>query len=135
LLERMGQLEEAEIYYTEALGALRRSVGEEHSDTISAMGNLGDLYTSMSRFDDAEEFLTAATAIARRALPDPNVVTGYTLTKYGRLLTATQRYDEAEATLLQAREILVAAAGEDHPRTKTVDERLAELHQARDEGR
>jgi len=114
---------------------LRHAVGEDHSDTITAMGNLGDLYTSMARFAEAGTLLSAACASARRTLPRPHVVTGYTLSKHGRLLAATRRFAEAEASLVEAREILIAAAGADHPYTRKAEERLAELHEVWDGGR
>ena len=51
MLQTQGKLAEAEPFSREAFETLRHAVGEEHPDTLTAMGNLGDLYTD----GDSEE--------------------------------------------------------------------------------
>ena len=114
----------------EAFDSYRRALGDEHTDTILAAGNLGDLETSRGRYADAEALLLRAVEAVRRTLPREHVYTGLTLRKYGRLLTSTRRFVESEKALLEAEKILSASAGPDHAQTKAAVQNLVELYDA-----
>ena len=66
LFHAMDKLAEAEPYHREALEARRRVLGDEHSDTLRLINNIGALLDILSRHDDAAELLLAGEAAARR---------------------------------------------------------------------
>jgi tetratricopeptide (TPR) repeat protein len=111
---------------------MRRVLGKDHPWTLGAMGNLGDLYTSLGRYDEGHVLLVEAVEGVRRALPEVHVIAGNTIRKHGRSLTALGRYAESEAVLLEAHEILTAAVGSGHPQTQKAIRNLAELYEAWD---
>ena len=50
------------------------------------------------------------------------------MTNHGDMLRLQARHSEAEAALLEARDILTAAFGPDHNRTRKVQEIMVKLH-------
>ena len=68
LLRAEGRLAEAEPYWREALEKFRRTLGEEHPDTLVSIGNMGSLLRDQGRLAEAEPFHSEALEKRRRTL-------------------------------------------------------------------
>jgi non-specific serine/threonine protein kinase/serine/threonine-protein kinase len=128
--KQLEKYDEAEPLYVELLESMRRALGEDHPMRWVTMGNLGDVYIGQDRYEDAERLLRPAVDGVKKTLPRIHIMTGFTIRKYGACLTGLRRFPEAEALLLEAREILVEAAGPEHFQTARAVSDLVALHDA-----
>jgi len=56
LLQAQGRLAEAEPYYRDALEKSRRTLGEEHSDTLECVQALVDLYAAWDKAEPGKGY-------------------------------------------------------------------------------
>jgi non-specific serine/threonine protein kinase/serine/threonine-protein kinase len=56
LLWNQGKLDEAEVYYTEALEMQRRVLGDAHPDTLSTINALAELYEVWEKPEEAQKY-------------------------------------------------------------------------------
>jgi len=68
LLAKQGRLDEAEPLLREALEGCRRTLGEEHSDTLSSINSMGMLRMAQGKLGEAEPLLREALEGHRRTL-------------------------------------------------------------------
>ena len=66
----LGQYSKAMPYYTEALEASRRVLGDEHFETLSLISNMGSLLTKQGKYDEAMPYYTEALGTSHRVLGD-----------------------------------------------------------------
>ena len=68
LLKSQGKLEEAEPYFREALEGRRRTLGDEHPDTLTSIFLTGYWLTSQGKFEEALPYYREALEVRRRTL-------------------------------------------------------------------
>jgi tetratricopeptide (TPR) repeat protein len=56
LLKSQGKLDEAEVYYTEALEGFRRVLGNEHPYTLYSINDLAELYDAWGKPEEAQKY-------------------------------------------------------------------------------
>jgi serine/threonine protein kinase/tetratricopeptide (TPR) repeat protein len=117
LLGSMGKLDDALLYYTEALEGCRRVLGDDHPSTLSSVNNMGFLLQSMGKFDDALPFYTEALEGRRRVLGDENPSTLSSVNNMGLLLQSMGKFEDALPYYTQALESRRRVLGDDHPST------------------
>ena len=81
------------------------------------------------RHDDAAPLYEKAVTGARQALPEGHWHVGVFLSSYGSSLSNQGRHEQAEAALLEAYEILSAALGEDHTRTRNAIKSIVAVYE------
>jgi serine/threonine protein kinase/tetratricopeptide (TPR) repeat protein len=128
----LGMPERAEPLQRKDLEISLRTLGEEHPDTIVSLGNLGNTLRGEHRCEEALPYLQRAVRAARKSLPKNNPGTAYNLGWLGSCLRDLGRYAEAEPMLLEAREIIVASRGEEHPIARQMALGLQTLYEAWD---
>ncbi|HKQ61266.1 MAG TPA: tetratricopeptide repeat protein [Candidatus Polarisedimenticolaceae bacterium] len=111
-----------------SLEVATRVLGASHPNTLTALGNLGELLALEGRPAEALPLLTTSLEGTRQALAPTHVNVGIALRKYGACLTALRPHAEAEAALLQAYEIIRSAVGAEHHRTRAVVHDLIALY-------
>lgn len=127
LLQKMGQLDEADRLAEETLELYRRTLGDEHRDTLTAADALGMILIERGAFSQAESIYKEAIAILDRTAPEDELA----IALRGNLADTYKwqgRLDLAEPL----NEELVALArqswGSDHPQTAMVINNLATLY-------
>ncbi|MCG8409225.1 MAG: tetratricopeptide repeat protein [Phycisphaerales bacterium] len=128
LYQRMESFDRALALFLELLELGERVQGVEHPQTLNTLNNLGMLFLSQGDAVTAGQHLARAAAGARAALPTESLDRAMIASNYGTCLLSQQRFAEAESWLLEARLILKALVGEDHPRARKNTERLNELY-------
>jgi non-specific serine/threonine protein kinase/serine/threonine-protein kinase len=128
---RFGQ---AEALLEEVLETSRRTLGDEHPQTIRAMAILGMCYNmeyvrhGEGRYEEARVLLREAVEKNRRILGEEDPQTVDYLNALGVTEEMTGRLDEAEALFLEALEIGRRALGPEHPTTLKVMRNLAGIY-------
>lgn len=97
---RLGEYEKAESVMTECLDFCRETLGPEHNRTITAMIDLGLLYSYDERLEEAETLLREALDLGLKTLDPDNELVIYAKDQLAEILTAKAAYPEAK-TLLQ----------------------------------
>ncbi|MDX1388331.1 MAG: tetratricopeptide repeat protein, partial [Acidobacteriota bacterium] len=124
-LHGLGEDEEAERLYLDAIERGLRLFGEDHPGTLSAMTNLGAMYEETGRPDKAEELYLETLEIQRRTAGEDHPATLIAQHNLGSLYLNQGRPAKAEEilrrTLEQRREIL----GELHDYTMQTKSNLA----------
>jgi tetratricopeptide (TPR) repeat protein len=117
LLQTQSRFAEAEPYWREALEKRRRTLGEEHPDTLGSIGNMGFLLWSQGRLAEAEPYWREALEKRRRTLGEEHPQTLGSIHNMGVLLQAQGRLAEAEPYCHEALEKSRRTLGEEHPQT------------------
>ena len=86
-----------------SLRTRRRVLGDNHSDTLSSIGSMGELLARIGKYEEAERYFLEALECRRRVLGDEHPDTLLSISNMGTLLNKLSRHDEA-AELLQAGE-------------------------------
>ena len=133
LLETSGDMEDATKLFRRVLADRRRVLGEEHPKTIASMGNLADILFDGGAAEEAERVWAETIALAEAVFREGDWRPPHYRVKRGVTLTTLERLDEAEIELRRGYEALREILGDDHPRTRTAAERLADLHVRRGE--
>ena len=128
-----GRYEEAEPLFVEAVALARELQGDQHPTTLAITFNLGKLYSLQKRHDDAAPLYEKAVTGARQALPEGHWHVGVFLSDYGSCLSNQGHHQQAEAALLEAHEILLAALGEDHTRTRNAIKSIVAAYERGDQ--
>jgi len=95
LLWAQGDLQEASCLYERALEIRRRTLGEEHPETVATISKLGSLLRNRGNYDEARSFYERALEIRRRTLGEEHPDTAATLNNLALPLQAQDEYDEA----------------------------------------
>ncbi|KAJ6506444.1 hypothetical protein DFH09DRAFT_282324 [Mycena vulgaris] len=111
------RLEDAEQLYLEVLEYQRSVLGEDHLDTLNAMGNLALTYTDLGKFQEAEELGVVVLEKQRKILgedhPDTLWTMGNLASTYGQLGKLQEARELEVVVLEKQRKIL----GENHLKT------------------
>lgn len=57
---------EAELLYAQTLAVTKRTLGEEHPNTLTSINNLAELYGSQGRYSEAEPLYVRALEVTKR---------------------------------------------------------------------
>ncbi|KAK2605986.1 hypothetical protein QQS21_003612 [Conoideocrella luteorostrata] len=113
----IGRWQEAELAESEVLEKRKRILGDEHPDTISAMGNLAITLGGQGKLDEAAQMQKEVLEKRKRILGDEHLDTisamsnlAITLSKQGKLIQAAQMKKE----VLEKRKRIL---GDEHPST------------------
>ncbi|KAJ6547981.1 hypothetical protein DFH09DRAFT_1281715 [Mycena vulgaris] len=111
------RLEDAEQLYLEVLEYQRSVLGEDHLDTLNAIGNLALTYTDLGKFQEAEELGVVVLEKQRKILgeehPDTLWTMGNLASTYGQLGKLQEARELEVVVLEKQRKIL----GENHLKT------------------
>jgi tetratricopeptide (TPR) repeat protein len=113
----LGEYEKAEAQHREAADLFRRTLGDDHPDTLVATNDLAMTLSQQGRYDEAEPLLRRTLADLRRTLGLDHRETLTTTHNLATLLGNRGRLDEAES--LQRRNVADRGRvlGADHPHT------------------
>jgi tetratricopeptide (TPR) repeat protein len=95
LLQAQGKLCVAEPLYREALAARRRTLGDEHPDTLASIYNLAVLLQDQGKLGEAEPLYLEALAARRRTFGKEHIDTLTSITGMARLLEDQGKLFEA----------------------------------------
>ncbi|KAJ7817142.1 P-loop containing nucleoside triphosphate hydrolase protein [Mycena leptocephala] len=134
-----GWYEEAKGLYLAQLAKQKQVLGEDHPDTLLAMGNLASTYHSLGEFHKAEELEVVVLAKRKQVLgddhPDTLLAMGNLASTYWHL-GKLQQAEELEVIVLEKRKHLL---GDDHPNTlwtmgslAATYNRLGDFHRAQE---
>ena len=109
------KLVEAEALQREALGMLRKCLGNEHADVAGSLGSLGTVLSNEGKLPEAETMLRDALALLRRLFGNehPNVAVG--LHNLALVLKKEGKVDEAEKLHRDSVAISRKLLGTSHP--------------------
>jgi tetratricopeptide (TPR) repeat protein len=130
LLHSRGSDSEAESLYRHALTIARRKLPAVHPLTATMLSGLGELELDRGVPDRAEPLLREALAVRRSVLPPQHPHTAQIEQLVGAAILASRSSMEAERYLLPSHEQLLAAYGDDDPRTRTARRRLLSFYEA-----
>ncbi|MFQ5473425.1 MAG: tetratricopeptide repeat protein, partial [Dehalococcoidia bacterium] len=119
-LVAMERLSQAEPLWVKVLESAERVHGPNHVSTLAAYHGLSGVRRKLGKPAEALELSTLAVERTREYLPKGHWYLGAFLTNHGQVLADLDRNDEAAVALEEAIEILQAAFGEDHARSKRV---------------
>ena len=127
LLHSQGKLDEAEALFRQTLEARRRTLREEHPDTLESMNDLALLLKDQGKLDEAEPLFRETLEARRRTLGEEHPDTLTSVNNLAVLLKILGELDEAEPLLRQALEAQHRILGEKHPNTLQSMNNLASL--------
>jgi tetratricopeptide (TPR) repeat protein len=116
--------------FEDAIPLSRGVNGDEHSDTLHLLSNLGALYARTGRAERADSLLTEALSLAAKLYDENDFMRVALVRKYGECLIDMGRYDQAEAVLLQATDGLERNFGASHTATRRAYSELVRLYAA-----
>lgn len=125
--QSLGLYDEAEAQLVEALALLRETLGEDHTETITAMHNLALLRWKQGRMEEAIELVRAELAACERSLPPEHEDRLTALNALGVLLQQVNQHAEAEQVLREVVDLRGEVSGDDHPDTLIAVGNLAML--------
>ncbi|MBS0197192.1 MAG: serine/threonine protein kinase [Planctomycetes bacterium] len=101
----------------QALADRRRVLGEDHSDTLVSIGNVGVYLNAIGKPEEAEPYYREALEKSRRVRGQDQPETWSCLANLGNLLVERGRLSDAEPLLREALEQRRRQLGEEHPDT------------------
>ena len=96
LLDHSGKLDEAETVMRSTLAVSRRTVGDDHPQTIVAINNLASLLRKKGKFEEGIDLSREALERVRRVLGAEHPNTILSMNNLAHALAATGNYAEAE---------------------------------------
>jgi eukaryotic-like serine/threonine-protein kinase len=102
--EELGVFPEAERQFQHALDLRRRTLGEQHYETLQSSYSLATAYEFEGRYAEAEPVLKKTLEARRRVLGPDHPDTLSAMCALGNLFCATGRYAQAERLLMDAAE-------------------------------
>jgi hypothetical protein len=130
LLSDQGKLSDAEPLYREALAGYRRTLGDEHPDTLGSINNLANLLMDQGKLGDAEPLYREALAGCRRTLGDEHPNTLDSIECMAILLKNQVKLGDAEPLYREALAGKRRTLGDEHPSTLGSINNLANLLRA-----
>ncbi|KAG4426904.1 hypothetical protein IFR05_017613, partial [Cadophora sp. M221] len=125
------QLNEAAQMQKEVLEKRRRTYGEDHLYTISALSNLANMYGDLGQVDEAVNMKTEVLEKMKSILGEEHPDTLLAMNNLAVTLGDLGRLDEVITLLNVTVPIMVRIYGEDHPRMKVAIGNLARLIEIR----
>jgi tetratricopeptide (TPR) repeat protein len=117
-----GSYEDAELAQTRATEIAKRTLGEEHQDTLSCLNSLALPYSARGRWKEAEELHVQVLETIKRVLGDEHPATLNSMNNLALTYWDQERWKEAEELHLQVLETRKRVLGDEHPDT------LSSLH-------
>ena len=117
LLRNQGKLHEAEPLYLEALAARRRTLGNEHPDTLLSTNGLANLLEAQGKLGEAEPLFLDALAARRRNLGNEHPDTLRFINSLATLLKTQGKLGEAELLYVEALAASRRTLGNEHHMT------------------
>lgn len=105
----------------------RRTLGEEHPDTIVAINNMGALLVNQGKFAEPATYLRDCMKRSRRVLGEEHPDTMRAINNLGALFLIQGKYELAEPLLREALQKCRRAWGDEHPDTLASVEVLVRL--------
>jgi len=130
LLRDQGKLDEAEPLMREALGGMRRQLGNSHPDTLISINNLAVLIRDQGRLAEAEPLMREVLAELRNQLGNSRPNTLASINNLAVLLRDQGKLDEAEPLMRESLDGNRHQLGNSHRDTLISIDNLARLHQA-----
>ena len=117
LLRDQGKLGKAEPLFLEALTARRRTLGNEHPDTLNIINNFANLLHNQRKVGEAEPLYLEALAARQRTLGNEHPDTLASISNLAILLHNQGKVGEAEPLYLEALAVKRRTLGNEHPST------------------
>ncbi|KIJ50252.1 hypothetical protein M422DRAFT_116234, partial [Sphaerobolus stellatus SS14] len=114
---KVGQYEEAERMYEQALAGQEKALGPNHTKTLITVVALGLLYSNLGRLEEAERMYERALAGQEKALGSNHAYTLITVDNLGQLYSKLGRLEEAERMYERALAGKEKALGPNHTST------------------
>jgi len=130
LYQRIGLYKAAFPLQESALAIRRRTLGEEHPDTLMSMSNMGALLQDQRKLAEAEPYWREALEKYRRTLGEEHPNTLRSINNMGVLLQDQGKLAEAEPYYREALDKSRRTLGEEHPSTLTFINNMGFLLQA-----
>ncbi|KAJ6533786.1 hypothetical protein DFH09DRAFT_1325636 [Mycena vulgaris] len=127
----LGELREAEDLSVVMLEKRQKFLGQDHPDTLHAMGNLATAYGKLGKFKEAEEL--GIVGLEQRRTTQGKDYSPDTLLAMGNLATPCyfmNKFKEVEQLYVELLDRPTALPGADHPDTLLTENYLASTHQA-----
>jgi len=113
----LGLYSEAQAQLERALELQRRTLGDQHPDTLASMSRLAFAYERQNAYAKAEALYAQALEIRRRTLGENHADTLASMNGLGSTYERQGKYDQAEALLVKALAIQERILGKDHALT------------------
>lgn len=127
-LRTLGNNEEAEPLFREALDIAEKALGKDHPDYATGLNNLALLLHATGRTAEAEPLFREALEIAAKSLGKDHPDYALRLNNLALLRHSTGRNEEAEPLFREAMEITGKTLGVEHPYYANILHNLAVLH-------
>ena len=130
LLREQGYDHEAEKFQIHILDVRSRTLGEEHPDTISMMGDLASTYGSLGKYSDAEKLQLQVLDMRNRLLGEehPNTITA--INNLAATYESLGKYADAEKLQMQVLDMRNKVFGEEHTDTIRAMNNLANTYKS-----
>jgi serine/threonine protein kinase/tetratricopeptide (TPR) repeat protein len=119
--------DEAEIYLGELIPLQRRTIGNEHPDTLDSIILMSKTLFKQKKYDEAEPYFAERIALSRQLLGNDDPVTLTSMNMMGRVLRLQGKYDEAKSHYIECIDARRRILGDDHPDTLTTISNLVYL--------
>lgn len=129
----LGEYEVAEQHLVEALALRRAEIGDEHADTLTALGNLAMLYDDQGRYDEAEPLCIKVLEGRLLVQGSEHADTLNAMSDLATVYWNRGEYARAEPLYVDALEIQRRTSGEEDPLTLILKSNLANLYLYRGE--
>jgi tetratricopeptide (TPR) repeat protein len=127
-LQRTGQYQEAEVYFSWALMILQSESKENHLPTAAALNNLSDLYLDMEEYIKAEHSYRSTLTEYRYVFDDAHPKIAAIQNKLAASLRGQGRFIKAEDLYRKSIEKYGAALGGEHPHLVAPLHNMAKLY-------
>ena len=106
---------------------MRETLGDRHTNTLTAINNLGSLLKETGDFAAAEPLLRTAVEVQRETLGERHPYTLFSTNTLGQLLHAKGDFTAAERLLRDALKLQRETLGDRHPDTLTSANSLGQM--------
>ena len=130
LLSEQGYSSEAEKLEIQVLDARKKIFGEEHPDTLLAMGNLASTYSDLEKYTEAEELQIKVLDARKKILGEEHPKTISAMGNLASTYGYQGKYTEAEELQIQVLSSTSKILGGEHPDTIRAMGNLAVLQDA-----
>jgi hypothetical protein len=117
LLSEQGYDSEAEKFQIKVLDVRSRTFGEEHPNTIWAMGNLANTYESLGKYADAETLQIKVLDIRNRLFGEEHPDTIGAMQNLANAYHSSGKYADAEKLQIKVLDLRNRVLGEEHRHT------------------
>ena len=124
-----GSYEDAEMFYTQSIGAWEKANGDNHPGLVRLLNDLASLYLDSRQFSKAERTCARSLQIqTNTAGVVPPLDIAKSLSLLGGVNGGLGKYQEAESAYLKAEEIFLKEVGAKSPEMATVWNNLGVLY-------